>query len=174
NKYTLLIDGGSTEHIFNVSAAYQNIMNMVSVGGHVIFLAPTNNYCGHGFYQFSPEFFYSLFCAENGFEVKIAAYTYGKKLWIVSNPIELGKRVHIDTCKATLLCVCAKKIADTPKLTAPQQSDYKTIWQNGNESMYDSKFVKLIKPFVPLPLRKFIKYVISKSKEEKKRELKLI
>jgi len=53
NKYSLLIDGGTTEHIFNIPVAYRNIMEMVTIGGYVITMVPANNLCGHGFYQFS-------------------------------------------------------------------------------------------------------------------------
>jgi hypothetical protein len=49
-----VIDGGSLEHIFNVPVALANLMRLVRVGGRVFIGTPSNNLCGHGFYQFSP------------------------------------------------------------------------------------------------------------------------
>jgi predicted outer membrane repeat protein len=34
NKYSLLIDGGTTEHIFNIPVAYKNIMDMVMISNN--------------------------------------------------------------------------------------------------------------------------------------------
>ena len=60
DKYTLLIDSGTSEHVFNIPVIYKNMMDMVKIGGHIMILVPATNWCGHGFYQFSPELFYSL------------------------------------------------------------------------------------------------------------------
>ena len=58
-KYDCVFDGGSLEHIFNFPMALKNCLEMVKVGGHFITIVPANAQCGHGFYQFSPELFYS-------------------------------------------------------------------------------------------------------------------
>ena len=44
-------------------------MEMVKRGGHFIGVTTLNNFCGHGFYQFSPELYYRVFAPGNGFEV---------------------------------------------------------------------------------------------------------
>jgi hypothetical protein len=49
NKYTLVIDGGSLEHIFNFPVAIKNCMEMTSINGHFISITPSNNNFGHGF-----------------------------------------------------------------------------------------------------------------------------
>lgn len=67
--FDLVIDGGTLEHVFNFPTAMANCMKMVKTGGHLVIFTPINNYCGHGFYQFSPELFYRVFSSENGFEV---------------------------------------------------------------------------------------------------------
>ena len=121
DKYTLLVDGGTTEHIFHVPNVYKNMMDMVKVGGHIVCNVPTNNWCGHGFYQFSPEFYFNLFTKERGFEVKVIAYAVGttagageKKLWELPNPIEIKKTYQVYTSHETMLFVCAKKTANAP------------------------------------------------------------
>ena len=37
-------------------------------GGTIIHSLPSNNNCGHGFWQFSPELFFSLYNEKNGFK----------------------------------------------------------------------------------------------------------
>ncbi|GMO69596.1 MAG: hypothetical protein Ta2A_17730 [Treponemataceae bacterium] len=67
NKYSLVWDGGALEHIFNFPTAIRNCMEMAAIGGHLILETPANNHLGHGFYQFSPELFFSILNEKNGF-----------------------------------------------------------------------------------------------------------
>ena len=60
-RYDLIVDGGTLEHVFNFPMAIENVMRMVKVGGDVLLISPANNYCGHGFYQISPELFFRIF-----------------------------------------------------------------------------------------------------------------
>lgn len=53
--YSLVIDGGTLEHVFNFPMAIRNCLKMERPGGHFIGITPANNFLGHGFYQFSPE-----------------------------------------------------------------------------------------------------------------------
>lgn len=57
-QFDTVIDAGTTEHVFDVSTATKNVMKLCSVGGKIIQILPANNYCGHGFWQFSPELFW--------------------------------------------------------------------------------------------------------------------
>jgi hypothetical protein len=69
NKYKYIFDGGCSEHIFNVAQVYSNIVNLLDVGGLYVSVVPNNNYSGHGFYQFSPEFYLSAFNKQYGMEL---------------------------------------------------------------------------------------------------------
>ena len=69
-KYNYIFDGGTTEHIFNAPQVYENIINMLDVGGIFCSVVPNNNWSGHGMYQFSPEFFLSIFTEKYGMEIK--------------------------------------------------------------------------------------------------------
>ena len=74
-QYSVVLDSGSLEHVFNVPVAIKNCMEMLHVGGHYVAITPTNNFLGHGFYQFSPELFFSVFTPENGFDlVSVVAF----------------------------------------------------------------------------------------------------
>ena len=88
--YDLVWDGGTLEHIFNFPTALMSAMQMVKVGGHLIFVTPSNNQCGHGFYQFSPELFFRVLTPENGFEL-IRIYVTGKGgPYHISDPALVG------------------------------------------------------------------------------------
>ena len=76
--YDLVIDAGSLEHVFNFPVALKNCMEMVKVGGHFIGVFPIDNFCGHGFYQFSPELFFRCFSQENGFK-SLKMFLYQEK-----------------------------------------------------------------------------------------------
>ncbi|UUM28471.1 hypothetical protein NQU59_05020 [Acinetobacter colistiniresistens] len=56
-NYDTVIDFGCTEHIYNIGNCFNNIRKLCDVGGVILHAVPSNGCCGHGFYQFSPEFF---------------------------------------------------------------------------------------------------------------------
>lgn len=132
-KYSLVIDGGTLEHVFNFPIAIANCMKMVKENGHIAIITPSNGYFGHGFYQFSSELFYRVFSEENGFRVIDAIkYEEHNSIWkIVPDGKNIGKRVTLDSFYPTYLLILAKK----EKLlnifeTIPQQSDYAAQWDN--------------------------------------------
>ena len=69
-RYDLVYDGGTLEHVFNFPTALRNAMEMVRLGGTLVTSGPGNNYCGHGFYQFSPELYFRVFTPDNGYMIK--------------------------------------------------------------------------------------------------------
>ena len=66
-KFDVIFDIGTLEHIFDISTALENITKMLKPGGRIIFISPSSNSIDHGFYQFSPTLFYDFFSC-NGFE----------------------------------------------------------------------------------------------------------
>ena|SRR5918993_2237525 len=136
-KYSVVMDGGSLEHVFNFPVAIENCMRMLRVGGHFLGLTPTNNYMGHGFYQFSPELYFRIFSPENGFRVEHILLVQGAQTprWFrVTDPETTKKRFGIEDSERSMLYVLATKVADVePFTTAPLQSDYQAVWQTDPE-----------------------------------------
>src|SRR5471030_3210286 len=95
-KFSVVIDGGTLEHVFNFPVAIQNCMEMLKVGGHFFTHTMANNFMGHGFYQFSPELFYRVFSPENGFRMHRAVMfesRIGKPRWYeAADPQQVGER----------------------------------------------------------------------------------
>jgi SAM-dependent methyltransferase len=57
NRFDVLYNGGTLEHVFDIATALQNCFKMLKVGGTIIHAGPTNGWIDHGFYQFSPTLF---------------------------------------------------------------------------------------------------------------------
>jgi hypothetical protein len=135
NTYTALFDGGSLEHIFNFPVAFRNAVDMLKINGCFLGVSPTNNFCGHGFYQFSPELWFRLFTAENGFELEyLLMYTDSSETnWFrVKDPSVLKKRMALINAVPTYLAIRARKIASVELFLNgfPQQSDYSAAWKD--------------------------------------------
>lgn len=135
-QFDAVVDSGSLEHIFNFPVAIKNLMRMVRPGGHLLIMTPANNFCGHGFYQFSPELFYRLLSEANGFAVRrmlVAESFPDAYWWEVPDPAAVRRRVSFENRYWTHLYVIAQRVADKPILAMPpQQSDYAAAWENAS------------------------------------------
>ena len=134
NRFTAVLDGGTLEHVFNFPVAIANCMDMIQVGGHFLAITPTNNFMGHGFYQFSPELFFRVFSASNGFQVvrMIVFENRPRPEWFeVADPAAVNERVGVVNSRPTNLFVIAKKVAAVRALTTPpHQSGYVAAWES--------------------------------------------
>src|SRR3569833_2938568 len=153
NRYDCLIDGGTLEHIFFFPTALKNCMQMVKVGGHLIFLTPANNWFGHGFYQFSPELFYRALSPDNGYQVdrvvaleeevavrgdghKARLFTLNSPWYEIPDPAVVRRRTQLVNSRSVLLFIVAKRVADVPIFeSTPQQSDFSVAWEKTDEKL---------------------------------------
>jgi SAM-dependent methyltransferase len=132
SKYDTVIDGGCLEHIYNAPQALRNCSQFLKPGGQIIHMLPANNFCGHGFWQFSPELFFSLYSEANGYqetEVFLADLSNTKKWFFVHKP-ENGTRVNATSSKP--LYVLARTVLKATEFNHSnvQQSDYIYQWHN--------------------------------------------
>lgn len=159
NKYSVVFDGGTLEHVFNFPNAIRNCMDMVKPGGHFVGISPCNNQCGHGLYQFSPELFYSIFSEQHGFRVRIMYLAVDvaddKREWYeVANPQIVRSRVVFKNSSPTYLMVVAEKVSDFTGELNPYQSDYHEIWTTSNEIHVPSGLlVRIYQSLVPASIR---------------------
>ncbi|MBI1842883.1 MAG: hypothetical protein HYR88_18745 [Verrucomicrobia bacterium] len=131
-RFDVLFDGGSIEHVFNFPVAIRNCMELVKPGGSMIIHTAANNCMGHGFYQFSPELFYRVFSAANGYEV-VRMIIHGSgpygSWYDVSDPAAIRSRVELISFMPTQLLLHVRRLSLAPIFTvAPQQSDYVEAW----------------------------------------------
>lgn len=139
NKYDTIFDGGTLEHVFNLPVALENVRKMLRVGGLFISVNAANNQLGHGFYQFSPELFWSYFRATAEFEVEqisLMPLAGMPNAIPAPDPATTGRREEIgSTPFPTYLFVAARKTASRHAASStPQQSDYAATWKAHGES----------------------------------------
>jgi hypothetical protein len=137
-RFSVVIDGGSLEHVFNFPRAIASCMEMIRTGGHFIGISPANNQMGHGFYQFSPELYFRVFSATNGFVTErmvIFQDCWPDNQWYdVRDPAETKRRVTlVNRYPAFLLIQARKRESVCPFRSTPQQSDYVTIWNESSD-----------------------------------------
>ena len=131
--FSAVLDGGTMEHIFNYPLALKNCLEMVAEGGHFLAITPTNNFLGHGFYQFSPELFFNTLGGNNGFELIDLVFfeDYEGSPWYqVADPRIMGGRITLQNAKPAYLLVIARRTTIVPIFSEfPQQSDYTAAWK---------------------------------------------
>ncbi len=139
----VVFDGGAIEHVFHVTQALKNLMELVRVGGWLIQVVPANNMMGHGFWQLSPEVFYRAFTPENGFEkpiVFVKEWTYEDAWYAAKEPAKIGRRVELRNACLTVVCTMARKTADVEVFRKPpQESDYSVMWEEDSKQKADAE-----------------------------------
>ncbi len=137
-RFSVVLDGGCLEHIFNFPQAIRNCMEMLEVGGHFLGITPANNFCGHGFYQFSPELYFRIFTEENGFALRAVLTTDGSTGIACRIPTS---SVAGSNCKITgqrIYSLWRKKLSRELFVAPPQQSDYARTWQGSSNATIPS------------------------------------
>ncbi len=67
-KYDLVINNGTGEHVFNQFSLFLNFHNLTKVNGIMLNILPFIDWINHGFYNFNPIFFGDL-AASNKYEI---------------------------------------------------------------------------------------------------------
>ena len=136
-KYASILDFGTLEHVFNVPQALKSIASSCEIGGRIIHVQTHSDFCGHGFWQFSAELFFSWYSESNGFsnvEIFIAPL-HNPKSWFRCLRPDAGDRCELTgrNVPVSYILVVAQKERDVPNLSC-QQSDYVTAWKSSNSS----------------------------------------
>src|SRR5579863_5804643 len=114
-RFDLVYDGGSLEHIFNFPSAIANCIEMACEGGHFIGINPTNNNSGHGFYQFSPELYYRVFSSDYGLRtLNVIVAEDSGPFYAAPDPARMNRRVSFLNCEPAQVMILAQKKASVP------------------------------------------------------------
>jgi len=180
-RYDVVFDGGTLEHVFHFPNAIANAMNLVRDGGHFVTCTTSNNYNGHGFYQFSPELFCRIFEAANGFRLRLLALvesTGDFAVYSVPDPKRVGHRITFGGDGPLLMVVMAEKFSSTSLFqTIPAQSDYAATWEEAipvadSESAVTkvgNPMTGLVRRWVPEPLMHRIRRYLAEKDRAKRR-----
>ena len=134
-KYGVVADFGTLEHIFNAPVALDNLVRLCAPQGRILHISPCNNFVGHGFYQFSPELFFQLYSKVRGFadtRIFLTPALPMETWYEVASPSELKSRVNVTSRDQILILVMTTMTGTPPSLLAHpvQQSDYMNKWDN--------------------------------------------
>lgn len=155
--FDIVFDGGTLEHVFHFPQALRNAMELVCLGGRLIISTPMNNMSGHGFYQFSPELFYNVLSAGNGFEIEMMVaheLSPAGRCFDVADPSAVQSRVLLTNSWPVILFVSAVRRQVKPIFEkTPQQTDYQRAWnskstQTGKAQVRDNPSVIKWKTFL--------------------------
>jgi hypothetical protein len=133
DRFDLIYDGGTMEHIFNVPVVLANINAMLKTGGRVIHVSPTSNMVDHGFYCFSPTFFADYYKANhyqlltlNLFEC--ASWTGHWKLYdCLAGGID-NRLGRVSTSKMSGVFCVAEKTVESRDQIFPSQGHFSRLW----------------------------------------------
>lgn len=140
-KFNLIVDGGTLEHIFNVPVALENLSKMCAADGHIIGFNPCNNWPGHGFYQFGPEIVWSFWRDYANFKIHECSISsmrdwFGKSSVLIAPPETRNMARDYALPKLLgdgiqIMCYHAQKISENASMSSEvQQSDYLSTWRS--------------------------------------------
>jgi hypothetical protein len=162
--YDLVIDFGTLEHIYNVPQALWNMSAILKPGGEIVHSLPANGWIGHGFYQFSPELFYTVYSEINGYtdtEVFLVNCNNNRYFYKVEKPINGGRSCAEGDGEAYIM-VKTVRARDTFSHDKIQQSDFVSKWNDSTpqNTQIKSPFRKWVKtiPFATNVYSKLISF----------------
>lgn len=169
NRFDLIVDSGTLEHIFDVKMAMSNLVRMLRPGGRVLHFSPANNFCNHGFYQFSPTFFADYYVANQFHDVRVYVAEESvrspdsQRLELFEFHTSSQPCMMASTIDHRLLVFCtAEKGSESTADRVPVQSYYSTVFAASNKSaearrlaeeqhVPSSRVARLAKRWFPMP-----------------------
>jgi len=186
--FDIVIDGGTMEHLFNTKQCLENISRMIKVGGRVIHMQVSNNYSGHGLYQFSPDLFYDFYAVNkfinlNGLYVVSPLKTLLSKIY-GNPPLDSWKTYELNNNFYGKMFVSkhpagiffsAEKRKESTFNKIPQQGDYhkQNIINENNEKLktfsakqsFKQKLKDILKPIIMIkPFIWIVEYYYKRKK----------
>ena len=145
NAFELILDPGTTEHVFDIKTALTNVVQALRKGGTVIHQVPIYMYNG-GYYSLNPVLFFDFY-RDNGF-VDLQAYiimwdryrAYGSHhVYYEYDDRLLGPRhalADADQCRfSPLLLFSARKAEMRTRVVNPVQSYEPILHPDGSRSL---------------------------------------
>ena len=116
-----------------------------------------NNWCGQGFYQFSPELIFRALSPENGFSVVeiYFADVEGRHFYPIVDPAAVRERVQLRTTEPVFLLVHARRdVVRDVFAKVPQQSDDVSDWVGDKPAPSPKRFLAWKESLILRPIRR--------------------
>ncbi len=161
DKFDCIIDGGTTEHIFDIPTALKNMHKLLKKEGYIIHASPSHNHVDHGFYMFSPTLLYEYYQANNYRIVTSYIFEYDDRLettaWHIYKyqPGILDKLSFGGFGKKMLgIYFVVQKLAESTSDVIPQQGSYKSLWDKVSKPKLKPNIIKtFLKKVLPKRIR---------------------
>jgi hypothetical protein len=166
-RYSLVVDSGTIEHIFDIKQVMDNIVAATKVGGRVFHLTPSSNYIDHGLYLFSPCFFFDFY-ELNGFDdlschiLQVDEHKILERCAYFEYSYGMPLADLIDPTKVIVICFSARKTEAVPELRVPTQGVYNNKRVGLTASVEaQARELSIYESRIPAPLRPLLKPVRS-------------
>lgn len=140
DRFDLIVDGGTVEHVFNIPQALDTVFHMLREDGVFISINGMTGWAGHGFYQFSPELVWRYWLEARGCEVlrcMALPQNPAHKIRDVTDTGEMGRRFRGAGMEGRwyLYYAIRKTATANPaeRITNAQQGDYAVRWSNAEK-----------------------------------------
>lgn len=120
--YDIIIDPGTTEHIFNIANVYKFIVESLLIYGSILHSSPANR-INHGFYSISPTLLQSVY-DQNGFTIEDMILWTGPYVKLFTKDIKEKPHSRYAT-KVECNVVCHAVKTQHKAFTFPIQDKYK-------------------------------------------------
>jgi SAM-dependent methyltransferase len=140
NRFGLILDAGTIEHVFDIRRGLINIVSMLKPGGKVIHMTPANNYVNHGFYQVSPTLFYDYYGANGFADMRAEIILHGREDYLTSPWFTIAYDPNVHGGLNSLFCnhdtqlvtmFAAVKTAASTSEAAPLQNYFEKLHAQG-------------------------------------------
>ncbi len=143
NYFGVIVNSGTTEHIFSQRQVFETIHDACKVGGLMLHGVPWKGWVDHGFFCYQPTFFYDL-AAANGYDILMMAgfelgtnHLYRFKSLTEIHAMERAKRLPAEL----MLYVVFRKTNGSP-FSVPQQGIYNDAKPLGDAERMDWKTMR--------------------------------
>lgn len=122
NKFNLVVDIGTIEHVFDTAQVIKNYTKLVELKGYLLLITCVNGYFDHGLHIFNPEMIMDVLKI-NGFEIIYNKY--------ISNT---GAEITDPSINRDILIFLVTKKKRNVNFVVPQQTYWKEIYaKSGRE-----------------------------------------
>jgi SAM-dependent methyltransferase len=126
-RFDLIYDGGTTEHVFDIAEAFRNVDRMLADDGIFVSCVGSDGWFGHGFYQIGPDVPWRYWVASLGYRM-LGCWTISRKgrqpPCEVPDPTRSARGAEHRFDRPQFLFYAVQKQAGAPRTPAVVQSHY--------------------------------------------------
>ena len=134
-QFDVVVDGGTTEHIFHIGTALDTCHQLLKPGGIMLAFVAADGWFGHGFFQTGPDVPWRYWHHARGYEmleVSLAPRQNPSKLISVSDPTGKPRGGELALEGPHMLLYAARKPMFDPPYAMPVQGHYVDYTHEGN------------------------------------------